>query len=681
MKNRSLASLILLAILAPSCGSGGGGGGGGGRSVIVPRWTETYRKPTSVDLRAVRFGGPNSGIAAGKFGTFVRTDDGGNTWYQLEHTPDSTTGDVRSMAAGGTTTFAVGSIPAGGAPTGCIAWQSTDAVTFVQPESLPTAFAEPWVDVGLIFPAGNNIPPATLRLRPSGLLDAYQGTLLVTRDSKHNPQNPTPPPVPDTPWTSANGLYVFGNSGLWYVCGDNGGTAQIRRSTNSGADFTTMNVPAATPPLNRITFPGATNGFACGNDNTILSTVNGVDWTALPNKPGALPAGHLRALVFLNDFLGFAVGDGGRIYRLRFTSIWNWEVQTSGTTEDLYDVAFGDNNTVYAVGNNGTVVKCANASAAAGVTWTVKSGPAANPTAVFNAVDFRPDGVIGLAVGNGGALYRTLDGGSTWTSFNTGATGNLTAVSIPRTGTGTVAFVGNDAGTVFVNTALQASGTWTAGTGTSPGAIKAILFPKDDANGIATGAAGSFARLSYVNPGGLTVTPQTLVPAQAGTNYAAAADPTGNKVYLAGDNGYLVESLNNGLTWAAVSPAPPAVSLRALQVPTGPSFTMFAAASTGDIHRLSAAITPAWSTTAGAAIGTPVGLAFSNDATGMVVTQGAGTGGVYYTTNSGALWTKSVLHVPVDTGTHVLNGVWMIGSTGYVVGGNGLIMRTTTVGK
>jgi photosystem II stability/assembly factor-like uncharacterized protein len=682
VKNRLIVGLLLVAALAPSCGGGGGGGGGSKHPVTAPRWQETFRTPTSIDLRAVRFGNAMSGIVAGKFGSFVRTDDGGAHWRQLEISPATTTGDILSLAVAQTTAFAVGQNPGGGA----IAWISLDANNFGQPDTLPTTFSEPWVDVSMVYPAGGAATAATLRLRPSGLIDAYQGNLLNTWDSKHNDQTPAPPPVPDTPWTSANGLVALGPSGVWYVCGDNGGFAQIRKTTNDGTFFSTSTVPASTPVLRRMSFLNLTQGFACGKSNTILYTTDGTTWSVLPGNPGGLPAGDLLGIGFWDTTHGFAVGQGGRIYRLLFTSVWTWEVMTSGTTEDLYDVTFGDGNTAYAVGNNGVVVKTSNASAGAGsVTWTVKSGPAVNPTAVFNAVDFRSDALVGLAVGNGGALYRTLDAGATWTLFNTGIGGvNLTSVSIPRTGSGTVAFVGASTGALFVNTDFQGTGTWAAPTsGAFPASpVRALLFPKDDSTGIAAGDAGSFARLSYASPGGLTVSPQALVPAQAGTTYAAAADPTGNTVYLAGDNGYIAESTNNGATWAGVLPTPPVVSFRGLAAPNGAGFKFFAAASTGDIHRLSAGGSPAWSATAGAAIGTPVGMSFVSDLTGIVITQDAVNGGVYYTATGGGLWTKSILHVPVDAGPHVLNGVWLHPSlTAFVVGGNGLIMRTTTLGQ
>lgn len=688
MKNRLVVGILLVAALSPSCGGGGGGGGGGATTPVGPRWQEVYRTPTSVDLRAVRFGNAMSGIAAGKFGTFVRTDDGGAHWRQLEHTPATTTGDVLAMAVGGTTAFAVGQNPSAGA----IAWISTDANVFVQPDSLPTTFTEPWVDVSLIFPAGNSGTAATVRLRPSGLIDAYQGTLLNTFDSKHNDQTPAPPPVPDTPWTSANGIVAFGSSGTWFVCGDNGGNGQIRKTTNDGTFFSTCTItsPNPCPILRRMTFVSSTTGFACGDNNTIVKTTDGQTFTELITpKPGGLPAGNLLGISFWDSTLGFAVGQGGILYRLHFASAkWNWEVMTSGTTEDLYDVTFGDMNTVYAVGNNGIVVKGTNASIAnpASVVWSVMTKPATNPTVTFNAVDFRSDGVTGLAVGNAGALYRTLDGGATWTAFGSVATNglNLTTVSIPKTGSGTVAFVGDSTGAIFVNTDLQNAGTWAAGSASLGSTARALLFPKDDTTGIAAGDAGAFARLSYspLTTPKLTVSTQALSPVMTNTVYAAAADPAGDKLYLAGDGGYLVESLNSGVTWAPVSPAPPNVSIRALAAPKGAGFQFFAADSTGVINRLSAGGSPAWTTTAVGGVGTPVAMAFSNDLVGMVVTQDATKGGVYYTTSSGALWTKSVLHVPVDAGTHVLNGLWLHPSgLAYVVGSNGLIMRTQTLGQ
>ncbi|HZF00149.1 MAG TPA: YCF48-related protein [Planctomycetota bacterium] len=690
MKSRSIGSLLLIAALAPSCGSGGGGGDGVKHPITPPRWSESYRKPTSVDLRAVRFGNPLSGIAAGKFGTFVRTDDGGTTWVQLEHTPASLTGDVLAMQVAQTTTFAVGSNPAGGT----VAWQSLDATTFDQPDTPPPSFPQPWVDVSLVIPASNHATSATYRLRPNGMVDLVQGSLVASYDSTFN--FVLMPPNPAFTWQEAKGITFFGVSGYGLVCGrDGSGNGAVRVTSNTGLGWFPTRMPAALPQLNRFSMINEFTGYACGNSGAVVTIVPdpgmvielGQYWD---NVGGAKPAitQNLNGIQFLDKDTGWIVGNAGVIYRIRNASTTPaWDTQTSGTAEDLYDVFFTDPSNGYAVGNNGVVVKTGNG----GVTWTVKSGPAVNPTPTFNAVDFTFNAAVGLAVGNNGTLVRSLDGGLTWSTFNTGiGPANLTAVSIPRQGSTTVAFVGSDTGAIFFNTNLQGPGTWTAATsGAFPTAIKALLFPKSDTAGLVTGAAGNYARLTYtpavVTPptaATLAIATQALVPAPGGTNYAAACDASGNNLYIAGDGGYVVKSIDGGATWAAVVPAAPNVSIRALQAPTGPGYTLFAGAADGNVHRLSAGTTPAWTPTTTANFGTPASLAFINDVFGWVVTQGA-NGGVFYTMDSGTVWTRSVLHVPTDaTAPHTLNAIYMHpAQQGVVVGGNGVILQTTTGGQ
>ena len=684
-----------MVLLAPSCGGGGGGGGGGGSTLTAPRWEETYRRPTSVDLRAVRFGDSVSGIVAGKYGTFVRTDDGGNTWRDLESTPVALYGDVLAMAVANITTFAVGGAPAGGPYTAGMAWQSLDANTFVPPDNPQIVFSEPWVDVVLTAPASFTTPASTLRLRPSGLIDVCQGSLLATEDSKINDSSISPPP-PAVIWTSANGLSVV-NVNYWLVCGNSAGAAQIRRTSNGGAFFDSLTIsPTTTKPLHRIGMFSTTQGYAVGDSGTVLAVAPdpgtpprplGEYWTNLPQNPGI--AQNLYALFFLDPTTGWVAGAGGTVYRIQNATSATpiWQSQATNTAQDLYDIYFADPDHGFAVGNNGTVVRTTNGTAAT-PTWTNLTTPAANPTPVFNAVSFTASGSIGLAVGNAGTLVRSLDAGGTWSPFSTGVGAvNLTAVSIPRSGSNTVAFVGTDTGAVFFNSNISGAGTWqAAGTVTAPAlsGIKALLFPKDDTAGIATGVGGTFAKLTYsaAGSGSLTVTGATLSPAPGGTNYAAACDPTGNTLYIGGDGGYLVKSIDGGTTWANVPSTggtAPAGSIRALQAPTGPNYTLFAGVDDNIVHSLSS--TGTWAGTAVTGFGTPASMAFTSDLNGWVLSQGA-TGGIRYTTTGGAFWLASIPHVPVDSPAHALNAIWMNPSGfGVIVGANGLIMRTTTGGQ
>jgi photosystem II stability/assembly factor-like uncharacterized protein len=706
VKNKSIGSLILLAVLAPACG---GGGSGAKHPITPPRWSEQYRSPTSVDLRSVRFGDPFHGIAAGKFGTFVRTDDGGTTWRYLESLPNTPTGDILRLATGSTTTFAVGGTPAGaGTYTGGVAWTSLDATDFSQADSLLTVFAEPWVDVGLAVPATNSVAAGTLRLRPSGLLDVFQGTLQVTLDSTQNPPDSGGNPQPPTPWTVANGLAIFGSTGYWLICGDNAG-GQIRRTKDGGTSkFDTLKLSGACPALNRLSMLSTTVGFACGSGGTVLTIAAdpgtsppavplGDYWKILPTPPAAT---NLRSIFAISQNVAWMVGDGGTIWRVRNVvsgGTLTWDQIASPTAVNLYDVWFADADHGFAVGDNGVVVRTVNGSTTSGLpTWTMVPGPA-SPTATFNAVDVTASGVVGLTVGSNSTLVRSTDSGTTWLPFTMSLSGgkNLTAVAIPRLGSGTVAFVGDDAGDLYFNTNLAGPATapWAtaAGTGTPFGvAIKAILFPQGDTAGVVVGASGNLARITYtpavVSPP--TAASVSLTPVAMGTTATLntlAADPTGTTLYVGGDSGFLKMSTDSGATWSAVPAAAPlsgTISIRSLQAPSGNAFTLYAAADDGNVWRLSKGSPGSWSSTTTANFGTPAGIAFIDDTNGWTLTQDATHGGVFYTNSAGATWTRQVLHVPVDNTTHILNAIRMLPSLeGFVVGANGELIRTTTGGK
>jgi photosystem II stability/assembly factor-like uncharacterized protein len=123
----------------------------------------------------------------------------------------------------------------------------------------------------------------------------------------------------------------------------------------------------------------------------------------------------------------------------------------------------------------------------------------------------------------------------------------------------------------------------------------------------------------------------------------------------------------------------PAGSIRALQAPTGPNFTLFAGVNDDKVYSMTTG--GVWTGSTNLQFGTPTGLAFLDDLTGWAVTTGV-DGGVRFTIDGGVNWFGSGIHVPVDATTHALNAIWMnSGQTGFVVGANGVIMRTTTGGR
>ena len=94
------------------------------------------------------------------------------------------------------------------------------------------------------------------------------------------------------------------------------------------------------------------------------------------------------------------------------------------TSGELNSVALSpDGRTGLAVGNGGTILQTTDG----GETWTAR---ASGTSVALTAVAISADGRTGLAVGNGGTILQTADGGETWTARASGTSVALTAVAI-----------------------------------------------------------------------------------------------------------------------------------------------------------------------------------------------------------------------------------------------------------
>jgi len=732
VKNKWIVSLIVLAILAPSCG-GGSGGGGTPRPPVLVKWQTQQRSPTSSDLRAVIFANPTQGLIAGKNGTIFRTDDGGQTWTQQEFIPSNRTGDINAMSAFGTTLAAAGT----DATAGGRIWEgrnSTSWVTVDATNSGPLAYT----DVNVSDPGLGNVPGSWWAIRNNGFIDySFNGTpgLMNARYSPPVPPvvawpNPGWDLVPTHPvdWTETNAVLFVGVTGFGLVGGiDNGwspnfagnpgdpGTSaddippitnhgpqgQIARTDNYGVTWVRQSMLPSTDIPKRIrrviltrTATNLARAYACGEDTgnkgVVFASSPAVSdqWDHLlgTNVPSNAPI--FRALSFpIDDETGWVVGDTGTIYKITAVVTttgsppvrnyaYTWSAQSSTVTDNLYAVSFADENTGYAVGDNGVVVKTVNG----GTTWTkISKGDAVN----FNAAAFTDDGTKGIAVGDGGVVYRTLDGGTTWT-LNATIAGtpnpNLLGVSIPRAGALTTAYLCGQGGTLRQNTDVWGAGSWNTVTGSDPAdTYEAILFPQGPDKGVCVGSTVTGRKLLRTNDG-VTWSGAPLPATPAGSYKALSCNPSGTEIYAAGGtNGAvsLSQDLANGwLTWVD-SPSPPggSLTLSSVAAPIGNAFTAFAGASNGNLYRLAMG-SGLW-TSAGAPFGSnPARLAYQDDQVLVCVTS---AGLIFTTSNGGGSWTQSYAHTK-----DVPRNVWMSPTNtglGYVVCSNGTILKTVTGGQ
>ncbi|OIP01857.1 MAG: hypothetical protein AUJ98_03115 [Bacteroidetes bacterium CG2_30_33_31] len=260
--------------------------------------------------------------------------------------------------------------------------------------------------------------------------------------------------------------------------GQNGWYQQAQLSTNNYS-------------ITSIEFSDSLNGFLTYNyvsDGYVYKTSNGGNtWQYDTSFAG----NKLNALDIINGDV-YVAGVLGKIYK-RSSSTGIWALQTSGTSNELKDIQFVNSTTGYAVGVSGTLRKTVNS----GSTWadpiisggntndynsvyftsasngvivgtqnyfqgfsmqTVSGGQywgaPSNLASKLNKVCFSSAN-IGYAVGNGGVIYKTINGGGAWLLKTSGVSTQLWDVAFLND---TLGYVVGENGTILKT--INGGNTW-----------------------------------------------------------------------------------------------------------------------------------------------------------------------------------------------------------------------------
>ncbi len=185
-----------------------------------------------------------------------------------------------------------------------------------------------------------------------------------------------------------------------------GGYLTLIKTMNGGATWVLgMNGIAGAGPLNFMSIffieqTGYAVGYNMSNSGPVIfkTTDNGLNWTQQITSSTV----RLFSTYFLNNTLGFAVGENGSIIKTVDGGL-NWVSQTSNTTNRLNSVFFTDSLTGYSVGNNGLILKTIDA----GLIWSQQySGIVNNLYEIYF-----PNQNIGYIVGDGGVILKTTSAG------------------------------------------------------------------------------------------------------------------------------------------------------------------------------------------------------------------------------------------------------------------------------
>jgi Uncharacterized protein related to plant photosystem II stability/assembly factor len=225
-----------------------------------------------------------------------------------------------------------------------------------------------------------------------------------------------------------------------------------------------------------VSFFDAANGFAVGSYGTVLETVNGgLNWTNVSQPPLPVTSLNYLGCDFITNF-GWVVGESGTIL-LYNAAVW-WAA-SSPTSSDLSGVSIASQNQnfAWAVGASGTIVNSTD-----GVSWTDQSSPVSTNLARVFALDINTV----YAVGDNGVVIRTADGGVHWSLYNSDTSENLHDLYFAST------ILGWAVGSNGVITQTTNGVTWDA-TIIAPGVnLNAVVFK--DTTGFVGGANGAIYR-------------------------------------------------------------------------------------------------------------------------------------------------------------------------------------------
>jgi photosystem II stability/assembly factor-like uncharacterized protein len=256
----------------------------------------------------------------------------------------------------------------------------------------------------------------------------------------------------------------------------------------------------------------------------------------------------LNSVYFIDPNNGYAVGNQGTIVKTNDGGT-TWNIQFSGTDQQLIYVCSPEANTVFVIAANGMILKSTDGC----TSWNVEfSGSGYNLTSVY----FMDENAI-FAVGTfwDSAVILSTTNGGTWNIQYSVITEWpvvwLTSVYFSDANTGYVvggkAHANQTAGILLKTT--DGGTTWDVlPAETFP--LNSVFFTGFDKGYIAGGfcnETGCTGEILKTSDGGATWTAQNIPPNTETLN--SVFFPDGNTGYVAGDNGTIFKTTDGGTTW------------------------------------------------------------------------------------------------------------------------------------
>lgn len=283
--------------------------------------------------------------------------------------------------------------------------------------------------------------------------------------------------------------------------------------------------------LNAIHFVDGREGWAVGNNGSLLHTTNGgASWT----RQDTGSSRDFRDVYFVDQNNGWIVGEGGIILRTISAGL-GWERQENPSPNLLNSVFFNDPNMGWAVGENGTILYTTDG----GIFWLeVSEGERRN----LNGVSFSNLN-NGWIVGDRGLILHTDSGvnGGFWVTQISGTARNLYSIFW----NGTQAYAVGSAGVVLKTAATSFGGgrDWVSlPPGLAHGKLTDVVFIRSSKGWI----SGEDGRIIYTEDGGQNWSDRSPMP---GVSLRAVTFINENTGWAVGENGVILHTLDGGYFW------------------------------------------------------------------------------------------------------------------------------------